>query len=141
LEELATAARPGTQSFEKILEFVLAEPELYLALRHLIEAIAAPHRANFHCARAMRNIALLFTQPGSSPERVWLTLRENLQVSKAYLQRIMQHARRSQADQAQVSDSREMEPIQAAWTVMNRLFEYLRRGSQPLPISEFPLLV
>ena len=45
------------------------------------------------------------------------------------------------ADQAQVSDSREMEPIQAAWTVMNRLFEYLRRGSQPLPISEFPLLV
>src|SRR5229473_474973 len=43
LAALATAVKPGTGDFDKLLEFVLAEPALFLALRDLIEAITLPH--------------------------------------------------------------------------------------------------
>jgi len=141
LAGLAGAVKLGTHDFDKILEFVLAEPALFLALRELIEAITLPHRAAINCARAMRTLAGAFKQVSSrSGDRSWVALRENLQISKTYLQRIASLSV-SSADHRPIAGPAATEVVEGAWIVMNRLFEYLKRDGRPLPLSEFPLLV
>jgi hypothetical protein len=142
LAALATAVKLGTRDFDKVLQFVLAEPRLFMALRDLIEAVTLPHRAVTNCARAIRTLGPLFRASANSPDHAWLALRENLQISKTYLQRIM-HQPQSPAngDQLQISGARAAEIVHGAWIVMNRFFEYLKRDGQRLPLSEFPLLI
>ncbi len=123
----ATAVQMGTADFGKLLQVVLAEPILSMALRDLIEAISSPHHAQANCARAIGALRPYFGPPGGSPESAGLALRDSLQVSRAYLQRITQA-------------STQTDIIDRAWIVMNRFLEYRRRGGQPLPLSEFPLL-
>jgi hypothetical protein len=142
LAALATAVKLGTPDFDKVLQVVLAQPALFMALRDLIEAIMFPQRATINCARAIRNLGPLFRPPGASYEHAWLALRENLQIGKAYVQRITQYSPGpGDGDHARVSDGRATDLVPGAWIVMNRFFEYLKRGGQPLPLSEFPLLV
>jgi hypothetical protein len=131
----ATAARPGTPDFDKILQYVLAEPPLFMALQDLIEAVSAPHRAELNCARAIGALRPYFGLPGGSPEAAGLALRENLQVTKAYVSRITQYGDRPHVPATPITDV-----IDRAWIVMNRFLEYRKRGGQPLPLSEFPLL-
>jgi len=142
LAALATAAKMDTQDFDKILRIVLAEPRLFMALQDLIEAIRLPQRAAINCARAIRILRGFFRRSGSSPESAWLALRENLQISKSYVQRITQPSRGSTpAPDAYVPGEVTNDAICRSWIMMNRLFEYLKREGQPLPLSEFPLLV
>src|SRR6266852_5013543 len=88
LTALASAVKPGTRDFDKLLQVVLAEPALFVALHDLVEAITAPHHAAFHCARAIAGMRSLFVALGGSPDSRWATLRDKLQVSKSYLQAI-----------------------------------------------------
>jgi hypothetical protein len=142
LAALATAVDPGTGDFDKLLKFVLAEPALFLALRDLIEAITLPHRAALNCARAMSALGPVFERSGDSQEGAWLLLRENLQISKSYMQRIMRHSPSAdKGEAARMSGAGPTDVVHGAWNVMNRLLEYLKRGGQPLPLSEFPLLI
>ncbi len=142
LAALATAVKLGTGDYDKVLELVLAEPALFTALRDLIEAITLPHRAAIHCARAMMTLGAAFAAPSSSHERAWTALREKLQISKSYMQKIAQHSTGpGRGDPARNPDAGSTDVVQAAWIVMNRIFEYLKRGGQPLPLLEFPLLV
>jgi hypothetical protein len=141
LAALVSAVKIGTPDFDKILQVVLAEPRLFLALRDLIEAISVPHRATVACVRAVRNLGPILGSSGS-PDRSWLSLRENLQISRPYLQRITQYVQNpGGGDHAHISDARATDIVHGAWIIMNRILEYLRRGGQPLPVSEFPLLV
>lgn len=142
LAALATAVKLGTPGFDKVLQVVLAEPAIFLALRDLIEAITFPQRATINCARAIGNLGPLFRPPGGSSERAWLALRENLQIGKAYVWRITRYSPGPEdGDHARVFDATATDFVPGAWVVMNRFFEYLKRGGQPLPLSEFPLLV
>ena len=143
LAALASAAKPGTEDFEKILRIVLAEPPLFLAMRDLIEAISLPHRAPVNCARAIRALRPYFGPPGRRwSEAAWLALREKLQISKTYMQKIMRPSQVARnGNDGQGSDGGATDIIHRAWIVMNRFFEYRKRGGQPLPLSEFPLLV
>jgi len=142
LAALATAVKLGTPDFDKVLEVVLAQPALFMALRDLIEAIMFPQRAAINCARAMRNLGQLFRPPSGSYEHGWLALRENLQIGRAYVQRITRYSPSERRDDyANSSAARPADVRHGAWIVMNRLFEYVKRGGQPLPLSEFPLLV
>jgi hypothetical protein len=123
----ATAVKLGTADYDKLLQIVLAEPPLFIALRDLIEAVSSPQRAQVNCRRAIGALRRYFARSGGSPEAAGLALRDNLQISRAYLQRITQAATQTDV-------------IDQAWIVMNRFLEYRRRGGQPLPLSEFPLL-
>jgi len=126
----ATAAKLGTPGFDELLQIVLAEPPLFLAVHDLIEALSSPQRARVNCARAMRNVWSYFARSGSH-EAQGLAMRDNLQVSRSYVQKI----------RAIESDIPTDMIIERAWIVMNRFLEYRSRGGQPLPLSEFPLLV
>jgi hypothetical protein len=137
LAALGAAAKPGTPDFEKVLKFVLANRRVYVALRHLAEAISAPHRAAYHSRQAIRHLGPLFRSAADSPDRASLLLRENLQISPSYLQRLTLSSVASSDPVDQLGTT----AVHCAWNVMNRLLEYLKRGGQPLPLSEFPLLV
>jgi hypothetical protein len=126
----ATAAKLGTPGFDELLQVVLAEPPLFMAVHDLIEALSSPQRARVNCARAMRNVWSYFARSGSH-EAVGLAMRDNLQVSRSYVQKIRVHEPDIPTDMI----------IERAWIVMNRFLEYRSRGGQPLPLSEFPLLV
>jgi hypothetical protein len=142
LAMLATAARPGTRDFDKILEIVLAEPALFMALRDLIEAITSPQRAAVNCARAIRALRHFFEPPGGSAEARWLAIREKLQISRSYMREITQPSRTpGHADRPEIPGAVTKDVIDRAWIVMNRFLEFLKRDGQPLPLSEFPLLV
>jgi hypothetical protein len=125
----ATAAKLGTPGFDKLLQIVLAEPPLFLAVHDLIEALSSPQRARVNCARAMRNVWSYFARSGSHDAQ-GLAMRDSLQVSRSYVQKI----------RAIESDIPTDMIIERAWIVMNRFLEYRSRGGQPLPLSEFPLL-
>src|SRR5258707_285070 len=110
LAALASAVRPGTEDFEKILGFVLAEPALFMALRDLIEAITVPHRAAVNCARAMKTLGRAFRTSSGSADRGWLALRDNLQISKSYVQKIMQDSSNPRdGDHAQISGAKALD--------------------------------
>ncbi len=125
----ATAAKLGTPGFDKLLQIVLAEPPLFMAVHDLIEAVSAPQRARVNCARAMRNLWPYFARSGPR-EATGLAMRDNLQVSWSYVQKIRENEPDTPTDMV----------IERAWIVMNRFLEYRSRGGQPLPLSEFPLL-
>jgi hypothetical protein len=128
-----TAVKLGTPDFDRLAQTILAEPPLFAAIRDLIGAISSPQRARWNCTRAIRGLWHYFERSGGSPESAGLALRENLQISWTYLHRIMRTP--TQEDQALV-----MDVVERTWIVMNRFLEYRRRGGQPLPLSEFPLL-
>jgi len=141
LAALATAVKIGTRDFDKVLQFVLAEPALFMALRDLVEAITSPHRAKVNCARAIRALTRFFDSPLGSREAMWLALRDKLQINKSYVQRITQALRGpTWEDRTVVPASGTNDVLHRTWVVMNRFFEYLKRDGQPLPLSEFPLL-
>lgn len=142
LAALATAVRSGTEDFDKILRIVLAEPALFLAMRDLIEAISSPQRAAVNCARAIGALKPYFGSPGSSSEAVWQALREKLQINRTYVQKIMRPPRAAtDGTGSQDPEGRTEDTIHRAWIVMDRFFEYRKRGGQPLPLSDYPLLV
>src|SRR2546421_10180897 len=93
LAALATAMKLEPRDFEKILQIVLAEPALMMALQDLTEAVLLPHRAAFKCARAMRSLGWVLMPPKGDSGPEWLALREKLQITKSYLQRITQFPR------------------------------------------------
>jgi len=137
LAALVTAARPDTRDFEKILRIVLAEPALFMALRDLIEALSSPQRAAVICARAIGNLGPFFRPSDGPSETGWLALRDKLQISKTYLQRITHP---SVDGPVRDREGGTADVTHRAWIVMNRFLEYLKRDGQPLPLSEFPLL-
>jgi hypothetical protein len=142
LAALAAAVKLGSSDFDKALHAVLAEPRLHMALCDLIEILTFPQRATLNCARAIRRLEPLFRQPGASPNRAWSALSENLQIGKDYIRRIIQYSQGSEdGDHAGASEMSATDRVFGAWIVMNRLFEFLKRGGQPLPLSEFPLLI
>jgi len=138
LGNYATAVRLGTGDFDTLLQIVLAEPPLFMALRDLIEAVSSPQRAGVNCARAMRNLWPYFARSGGSHEATGLALRDNLQVSWTYVRTITQTSTR--ADETHIPPEMMTDVIERAWIVMNRFLEYRKRGGQPLPLSEYPLL-
>jgi hypothetical protein len=64
-----------------------------------------------------------------------------LQIDRSYLEFITDTSTGPRhADPEHIPGSVCHEISVRAWTITNRFFEYLKRGSQPLPLSDFPLL-
>jgi len=141
LAALATAINGEAGSYDKVLRILLTEPPLFIALRDLIDAITIPHSSPANCARAVEALRAYFVPSGGQPSDGWNKLRENLQISKAYLEVITDTSKGPRhGDHAHIPGSITSDVATRAWTVMNRFFEYQKRGAQPLPLSEFPML-
>jgi hypothetical protein len=123
-----------------MLNLVMAEPDIFLAMRDLINGAACVNCTAVDCARAVEGLREIMG--GNSDRRQsWIIMRDNLQVSQRYLSFITdistspRHGGRSYIPETTIQ-----EILERSWTIMNRFLEFRRGGSQPLPLAEFPLL-
>jgi hypothetical protein len=68
-------------------------------------------------------------------------MRENLRVDRSYLQLITDQSKAPRHGDVQAIEALVTEEVaKRCWTIMNRYFEFKKRGGSPLPLSEYPLL-
>ncbi len=143
LAALCTAFRlgkPPNADFTAILNIVLKEPPLFMAINDLITAITLPHHSAVVCARAIERLRHIIA-PGLVPKDSWESLRNNLHIDKDYLTFITSYSTGPRhGDPQHIPGTTTTEIIKRSWTVMNRFLEFRKIGNVPLPISEFPLL-
>lgn len=129
------------QDFGAVLRIVAVEPNLFFALNDLVEAITIHHVAPVNCALAMDRLKHLIANPGAKNPEAWKQMRETLRIDEAYLKFITEtskdprHGRPGLTPGSLTSDA-----TRRAWTIMDRYLEYRKRGGNPLPPDEFPLL-
>ena len=136
-----TAFSVNGPNFDEMLRIVLTDTRLYHALRDLIEGISIPHLIAPRCANAIETLRVCIAPDGASRKDGWIALQDNLRVSEGYLRIITDHSRGPRhGDHHYVPATTTVQIGNRSWVVMNRFLEYRRRGDQPLPLSEFPLL-
>ena len=130
------------QGFDELCAKVIQSVPLFMALRDLIAAISLPHVSSIDCARAMDRLKHLVATPGTTDKQAWQQLRQALQIDEAYLKYITDYSvgpRHGRPGHTPGTVTTEV--TRRAWIIMNRYFEYLKRGNVALDSSEFPLLV
>jgi hypothetical protein len=126
--------------FNEAYRLMITEPAAFMALDDLIAAITVPHQIPTNCGRALDGLRKILA-PGQSVTQSWSTLRDTLRLSRDYVQFVSdtstgpRHGDRTHIPQPVVQDI-----LERSWNVMNRFIEFRKRGSQPLPESEFPIL-
>ncbi|HWW07085.1 hypothetical protein [Collimonas sp.] len=128
--------------FGEICTLVTQSPQLFMALRELISSISLPHVSSVDAARAIERLKHLIATPGANDKQAWKEFREALQIDQKYLKYITNHSAKPRHGNPDfVSGEVTTELTYRSWAIMNRYFEYLKRGGVPLSSSEFPLLV
>ena len=127
--------------FDQVCSHVLRSIPLFMALRDLIAAISLPHVSPVDCARAIERLKHLIASPDSGEKQAWQQLRQALQIHETYLKFITSHSANPRHGQpGHIPGAVTSEVTRRAWVIMNRYFEYLKRGSIPLSPTDFPLL-
>lgn len=143
LDALCTAFRLGAApnpDLTTVLGIVLKEPALFMAMNDLIVSITLPHHANVNCARAIDGIRNMIA-PALPTNKSWEVLRDNLRLAKGYLKLITDTSIPPRhGDRSHIPGSTIMEISRRSWIIMDRFLEFRKRGNQPLPLAEFPLL-
>jgi hypothetical protein len=141
LGALATSVA-GHAQFNQVLQIVLSDPPLILALRDLIDAITLWHRAPTSCARAIEALRHSVARGEMDRERQWKIFNEALRLERSYLTNVMAHSTGPRhGDPAHIPGAVTRDVAKRAWIVMDRYLEFRKRGgNSPLPISDFPVL-
>jgi hypothetical protein len=132
---------PGAFNFE-VLNTIIREPALFLALRDLISALSDADLAVVHCARAVEGLRNLIVPNEPDRGKAWGIFQENLNLDRAYREYITalstgpRHGDRTRSNTSAEVD----EILQRSWIIMNRFMEFRKCGSQPLLAPEFALL-
>jgi len=130
----------GNTSFNEVLNIVLREPPLFMALNELVEAVTQSHVAPVNCARAVERLRHLVA-PGIERKESWTHFRNSLQIGRDYIEFVTTHSTGVRHGDPQfIRGEITTEVTRRAWIVMNRFLEFRKRGNRPLPESEFPLL-
>jgi hypothetical protein len=141
LQAMVTAFNTSDgKSFDKAFEIILTDTLAFMAMNDLIVAISLPHHGPINCTRAIESLRNSMA-PGMKRNPAWEFMRQSLNVSEDYLQfvtkesELPRHGHRVGGTQENFTEC-----INRAWTVMNRFLEFRMRGSQTLPLTEFPIL-
>jgi hypothetical protein len=131
-----------TKDFDEVHQLVLSDPGFFMALNDLVNAIIYPHVSSVNCARCIEGLRHLIAAPGSTDKQAWEQMRQVLHIDRAYLQLITDTSTKPRhGDRIRVSGAVTTEITRRSWIIMNRYLEFRKRGSKPLPSTEFPLLV
>lgn len=141
LARLCTAFS-GASGFDAVFRMVASEPILIRHLSDLIQAITVPHEAPMSCARAMDGLKHLIAAPSSNDNAAWQQMRHALRADMAYLKYITDSSKPGRhGKNARITGAVTTEAVRRSWTIMNRYFEYRKRGGTPLTETEFPMLL
>jgi hypothetical protein len=139
---LLSTAVMGPVNFHNVVQFVITNPPLFMALRDLIDGITQWHQAPITVARSVERLRHLVLPDEPDRKKQWKRLGELLQLTDSYTKVIRdtstapRHGDFTHIPGAIVSDA-----ATRAWIIMNRYLEFRKRGGiDPLPVSEFPLL-
>jgi hypothetical protein len=141
LQPLASSIS-SDDDFRCIWQVVLKRFNLKFALRDLVVGVGSlnyPHIGSARCIEAVRG---LLASDAPNERAAWSKMRSLLNVERDYLQHITDGSRRPRhGDRGGVTGDGQRIALQRAWTIMNRYFEFMKRGGeQPLPNAEFPTL-
>jgi hypothetical protein len=145
LKNLCTAyaleANATTQGVGDILQIIMTEPSLFLAMDDLITSTTIHHLVVVNAARSIEGLRHAMASPGMSREQEWTNFRNNLNLDRKYVSLIIDHSKSGRHGDGIFIPGSITEVIAVrSWTIMNRFLEFRKRGSVPLPLIEFPLL-
>jgi hypothetical protein len=141
LGSLVTAFSPDDESFDVVLEFVFQDLRLSRAIRDLTESIGGPHLIPTNCARAIETIRSIMLPANVDRKLGWKYLRDNLRATEGYIKLITDNGVGPRhGDLQYVAGDVTRVIATRSWILMTRFFEYLKRGKQPLPLADFPIL-
>jgi hypothetical protein len=127
--------------FNAVFNAVFTSPDLFMALEDLIGAITLPHVGAVNCARAMDRVKHLIATAGSADGVAWKQMRRALQIDEDYLKYVTDVSKGPRHGRpGHTPGNLTTEATRRSWTVMNRYFEYVKRGKQPLDAASFPPL-
>jgi hypothetical protein len=129
------------KDFNEMLTLSVGNTELIYAIVDVTKAISEPITAAFGGARALERIRTLVAGPDEGPKEAWGLMQTALRVDKAYLQFVTDHsvAPRHGQDFTHTAEVNQ-KVIERCWTIIDRAIIFVKRGRQPLPAEEFPLL-
>jgi hypothetical protein len=126
--------------FTNVLHVVAREPHLFMILNDLIQTLSLPHQAATNCGRVLDGLRKLVA-PNVDPLKGWRILQGLLNVDGEYMEMVSETAKKPRhGDKSPIGSGVIQEVMKRTWGVMNRFIEYRKRGNQPLPADEFPLL-
>ena len=131
----------GPNNLDAMIRIFVSDRLLLLALNDLAVSISQFNLAAINCARAIEALRTSMTPPDIDRAKGWPIMRENLNLTKEYVSFVTgisegpRHGNRRAP-----AEGRQAEIISRSWKIMNRFLEFRKRGSVPLPKSEFPIL-
>jgi hypothetical protein len=124
-----------------VMQYVLSDPRVFLALDDLITATGHHHLLTVNSARAIEGLRHAMGGSIADRNKQWELFRTNLNLSKNYLALITDSSTSGRHGEGKFIPGEVTEKIiDRSWIIMNRFFEFKKRKDQPLPLSEFPLL-
>ncbi len=141
LEKLITSFQLDS-SFDEIHLVVLQDAHLMLILNDLISGLVMSHTAPISCGRALDGLKNHLSPAGIKEPQAWAALRNAINADEAYFKYVTERAKNPRHGKIPVIPLSEYQEIMSrSWTIIDRYFEYKKRGeTKPLPIGEFPLL-
>ena len=140
VKNIGTPATPADNNLDKVMRLAIQNVTVFRALRDLIDAITQTHVSPHACGRAMEGIRHVIA-PGIERKKAWPIMLTALNIDRGYLEVITDTSIGPRhADPEHISGAVCHDIAVRSWTIMNRFFDYLKRGSQPLPQTDFPLL-
>lgn len=119
--------------FDAVLQLVIAEPALAVALNDLNVALAHHHLSPVNYARAIEAIRVMIAGPDEAMGKSWERMRAALRLDRAYLQLITD----TSADKRHGNHQRVEGPVveqisERSWRVMDRFLAYRLGGNADL---------
>lgn len=126
--------------FEQLIEHVIADLDLKLALRDLVLSLSTMNYSAIAACRSTEAIRNYFRENDETDAQAWERMRTCLNLSREYIQYITDASkkpRHGHRGAALLSDQSEI--THRAWLIMNRYMCYLLEGSPTtLSISQHP---
>lgn len=128
--------------FRRIWQVVLKQFNLKFAIHDLVVGIGSLNYPHIGAARCVEAVRRLLAPEALNENDAWSKMRLLLNIERNYLQRITDESRRARhGDRGGVTGDGQKIAMQRAWTILNRYFEFMKRGGeQPLPKDEFSTL-
>ena len=128
--------------FERMLKIVLEDVLIWPVFNDLISAISGPNVAPVNCARAIEGIRHSIARGAiTNRAKQWEMMRSVLNIDESYISLISDNSTdHRHGNRTMIRGAIVQEITSRAWVIADRFLEYRKRGSDPLPIDEFPLM-
>jgi hypothetical protein len=141
LAQLCTSFNLENPDFTNTLRLFQSDPHLSWALKDLIEANTLPNHASINCARAIESLRVLMTDPTIERKKAWIQFQTALRLTREFREYVtLVSTGPRHGDRTPIGGDLTLEVTRRAWQIMDRFIEYRKRGNQPLPEDDFPLL-